>query len=289
MKVKQVAKLKPFSDQSGILRVGGCLTHAPIPYETKHLIIFPSNHHITHLVISRYHSLGHAGQERILVKVRQKFWIRKGWASFGPILSSCWKCRRQKAQPQIQQMTDLSESRVSPGEPPFTRDGVYYFGSFCVKRARRQVKCYGCVFTYLAIRARAVYLEVAHSLDTSSFINTLQRSIARQGSPSAIRSENGTNFVGAKREIHKAISEWNQDKISDHLCKPSPDGSLTPVAPVAPVASHMGGVWERQIRTIRSILNCILTQLPLGDEGLVTMLCCVGVHYQWQTYHQAVR
>ena len=251
LKVKQVAKLKPFTDQSGILRVGGRLTHTPIPYETKHPIILPSNHHITLLIINYYHSrLGHVGQERVLAEVRQKFWILKGRASNGRILSSCQKCRRQKAKPQIQQTADLPESRVSTGELPFTRVGVFCFGPFYVKRARSQVKCYGCVFTCLAIRA--VHLGVFHLLDTSSFINALQRFIARRGSPSEIRSDNGTNFVGARHEIYKASSEWNQDKIVDHLLQPTPDGSLTP-----PAASHMGGV---------SIYLYIYLSHSLGDR-----------------------
>ena len=92
-------------------------------------------------------------------------------------------------------MADLSSTRVTPGDPPFTNVGVDYFGTFYVKRGRTLVKRYGCIFTCLAMRA--IHIEVAFSLDTASFVNALQRYISRRGQPRSITSDNGTNFVGA--------------------------------------------------------------------------------------------
>ena len=40
-----------------------------------------------------------------------------------------------------------------------------------------------------------------------------------------------------------------------------------------PAASHMGGVWERAIRSVRKVLNAILKEQALDDEGLQTLLC----------------
>ena len=42
-----------------------------------------------------------------------------------------------------------------------------------------------------------------------------------------------------------------------------------------PSASHMGAVWERQIRTVRSILSTLLQDfgLQLDDEALRTLFC----------------
>nr|XP_055049230.1 uncharacterized protein LOC129434322 isoform X1 [Misgurnus anguillicaudatus] len=263
-------KLKPFQDENDqLLRVGGRLTNAPIPFEAKHPIILPNNHHVTHLIISHFHlRLGHAGSERVLSEIRQRFWILKGRAMINQALKSCLQCRKLKAKPQNQQMADLPDSRVMPCEPPFTRVGIDYFGPFLVKKARSEIKRYGCLFTCLT--TRAIHLEIAHTLNTDSFINALQRFIARRGPPSEIRSDNGTNFVGGLRELQKAISEWNQRKISDYLLQNNVKWIFNP-----PAASHMGGVWEQQIRTIRSILNTVLSQQAPDDEGLTTLFCCV--------------
>jgi hypothetical protein len=40
-----------------------------------------------------------------------------------------------------------------------------------------------------------------------------------------------------------------------------------------PAASHMGGVWERQIRTVRKVMNAILRNQVLDDERLDTLFC----------------
>ena len=42
-----------------------------------------------------------------------------------------------------------------------------------------------------------------------------------------------------------------------------------------PSASHMGGVWERQIRTVRGVLSALLetNRRQLNDEALRTFMC----------------
>lgn len=86
-----------------------------------------------------------------------------------------------------------------PDLPPFTKVGVVYFGPVDVKSGCKTVKRYGVVFTYMT--SRAMHLEVAYSLDTHSCINALRRFICRRGQVSHMRSDNGTNFVGAEREL----------------------------------------------------------------------------------------
>ena len=39
-----------------------------------------------------------------------------------------------------------------------------------------------------------------------------------------------------------------------------------------PAASHHGGIWERCIRTTRKILNTLLNEQVLNDEGLLTLM-----------------
>lgn len=55
------------------------------------------------------------------------------------------------------------------------------------------------IFTCMSIRA--VHIEVIESLDISSFINALRRFIAVRGPVKHIRSDCGTNFVGACKDL----------------------------------------------------------------------------------------
>ena len=184
----------------------------------------------------------------------------------GKIVSKCDVCWRLNATPGQQQMADLPLDRVSPDEPPFTYVGIDYFGPFGVKRGRTVVKRYGVIFTCLAIRA--VHIEVASSLDTDSFIHALRRFIARRGQVKELRSDNGTNFVGAQREIREAIKSWNQDQIHNTLLQKGINWIFHP-----PAGSHHGGVWERLIRSVRKVLNSTLNLQNLDEEGLHTVLC----------------
>lgn len=165
-------------------------------------------------------------------------------------------------------MADLPKDRVTPA-PPFTFTGVDYFGSYIVKDGRKEVKRYGALFTCLA--SRAVHIEISNSLDADSLIiQALRRFIARRGTVKMIRSDNGTNFVGAEAELREAIKEMDHERIKDKLRKTEVEWVFNP-----PAASNFGGVWERQIRTTRKVLSGLLTEhgQRLDDESLRTLMC----------------
>ncbi|XP_014676130.1 PREDICTED: uncharacterized protein LOC106816087 [Priapulus caudatus] len=268
LKSSNIRKLAPMTSRDNIICVGGRLANTTLSAEAKHPWILPNRHPVVDLIIRHYHvTTGHSGIERTLGEIRQRFWIVKGRAAVKHVIFRCIPCRRMRASLESQRMADLPKDRVTPGLAPFTMVGVDFFGPFMVKRARSEVKRYGCLFTCLT--TRAVHIEVCHSLETDFFINALQRFISRRGNPVEVRSDNVTNR-GGEKVLRLSIREWNQGKIQDFLCQKEIKWIFNP-----PTASHMGGVWEIKIRTIRSILNSLLDQQPLNDEGLVTLMCIV--------------
>lgn len=120
---------------------------------------------------------------------------------------------------------------------------------------------------------RAIHLETAASLDTDSFINALRCFLSRRGPVRQLRSDNGTNFVGARQELKEALEEMNESRIKEELLKTQCDWIKFKMN--VPATSHMGGVWERQIRTVRSILSSLLSSngTQLDDESLRTLTC----------------
>ena len=60
-----------------------------------------------------------------------------------------------------------------------------------------------------------------------------------------LRSDRGTNFVGAKNELAAALEEMNRPKTKSELAKQSTD--FMDFVFNTPHASHMGGVWECMI------------------------------------------
>lgn len=120
---------------------------------------------------------------------------------------------------------------------------------------------------------RVIHLETANLLDTSSFINALRRFISRRGPIRQLRSDRGSNFVGAKRELQQAVQGLDESKINEFLLERNCDWFKFKMN--VPSSSHMGGCWERQIRTVRSVLSALLVEhgRQLDDESLRTLMC----------------
>ena len=161
-------------------------------------------------------------------------------------------------------MADLPGERFAVNKPPFCNTGTDYFGPFFVKQGRASVKRYGCIFTCLT--TRAVHLEVAHSLTADSFINAFRRFICRRTKPHTVFSDNGTNLVGAEKELRQALKEFNHKHVEEKLRQKNVRWKFNP-----PTASHFGGIWERLIRSTRKILCMLLQQQTVTDETLLTL------------------
>ena len=251
----------------GLLYVGGRLKQAPIPDSAKHQIILPKKHHVVELIVRHYHlKSGHSGLEHVLSLIREQFWILKARTAVKSVLVDCFDCKRRQAPLGEQKMADLPADRVTPEKPPFTFVGIDCFGPFVVRRGRSLVKRYGVLFTCLSIRA--IHLEVAHSLDTDSFINAMRRFIALRGQHEEVRSDNGGNFVRGEKELREAIAGWNQQRIGEFLLQRDVRWLFNP-----PGGSHHGGAWERCIRTVRKVMGALTREQILDDEGLATLMC----------------
>ena len=265
-------RLDPFIDQGGLLRVGGRIQQASLDKRVKHPVILPKDAHVTRLIARNYHECtGHQGRGMTLNEIRSSgFWIVGCSSVVSKLIHKCATCRKFRTAVQEQKMADLPGDRLSPA-PPFTYCGVDYFGPWYVKQGRSEVKRYGVLFTCLTVRA--VHIEVANTLETDAYINALRRFICRRGPVRQMRSDQGSNLVGAKNELRDALNEMDHNKIKTEMLKTNCDWFVVKLNP--PSASHRGGAWERQIRTVRSVLNSLLQKngKQLNDEALRTLMC----------------
>ena len=268
-KASRLYKLEPLLSAEGILVCGGRSKGRQAGDNPAQPLILPKDHPVTYLLVKHYHEMyGHSGREYLVAMMRQRYWIPGIRTAVRRYLSQCRHCRRLFSSPSIQRMADLPKERLATDQPPFTNVGVDCFGPFTVKLGRRESKRYGCIFTCLT--SRAVHIEVLDSMGTSSFINALHRFISRRGNPQTICSDNGTNFVGTEKELHDSMEQWNQRIINKFLSQREIQWRFNP-----PGASHMGGAWERLIRSIRRILSAVMSQQTASDDALSTMLCLV--------------
>ena len=258
-------KLTPVMHE-GLIRIGGRLERAAVSFEIKHPIILPGKSHLTDLIIRHHHDLvGHSGAGHTWSSLRQKYWILKGGASVRRVIGKCVPCKKRNSATASQFMSDLPPCRLQFDHPPFTHVGVDYFGPLFIKHGRSTEKRYGCLFTCLTVRA--VHIEITHDLTSNSFLSAFRRFAARRGMPEVLYSDNGTNLVGAHRILRESLRSWNQQQIHNSLRQQGVRWRFNP-----PAASHMGGSWERMIRSVRRIMSVLLTDQSVSEEVLTTTM-----------------
>lgn len=192
-------------DSDGLLRIGGRLSSAEIPWEQRHPIIIPKNHHIATLLVQFYHEqVAHQGRHITEGAVRSAgLWILGGKRLASRVIHRCVTRRRLRGEMEQQKMSDLPANRLTQA-PPFTHVGLDVFGPWnicvhCTRGGVLQNKRWAVMFTCLV--TRAVHIEVVESLSTSTFINALRRFIAIRGPAKLFHLDCGTNFVGACKEL----------------------------------------------------------------------------------------
>ncbi|XP_030208539.1 uncharacterized protein LOC115556311 [Gadus morhua] len=260
--------LDAFLDKDGVFRVGGRLCNSSLPNSIKHPAIIPKDHHITKMIIAHHHErIEHQGKGLTLNEIRSHgYWIPGINRAVASHIRQCVTCRRHRKPTEEQRMADLPPERVEPS-PPFTFCGMDCFGPFLTKQGRKENKRYGLLFTCFS--SRAIHIEMLDGMSTDALINGLRCFIAMRGAVRQIKSDQGSNFVGAKNELKEALKEVDADRLAVFLAEKQCDFCMN-----APYSSHVGGVWERQIRTVRSVLRSTLALSSgrLNDASLRAFL-----------------
>lgn len=94
--------------------------------------------------------------------------------------------------------------------------------------------------------SRAVHIGPLEELSSASFKNALRRFMAR-GPVRQFRSDRGTNFVGAVKELNIDFEFVENGPVSSYL------------------SQNFGGVWERMIASCLRILDAMLLQNKYKD------------------------
>ncbi|XP_064109597.1 uncharacterized protein LOC135217561 [Macrobrachium nipponense] len=264
-KSSSLQALSPYVDNQGVLRVGRRLEGSTLPEEIKHPAIILKNHALTRLIIGHLHEkVKHQGRGMTINEIRSHgLWIVGMSKAVASYIYKCATCRKSRRPVEEQKMANLPEDQIEDA-PPFTFSGMDCFGPFLIKERR---KCYGVLFTCMA--SRAVHIEMLDDMSTDAFINALRCFLALRGRVQALCSDQGTNFLGAKNEFERGMKELDVARLkafmSDHQCE---------FVMNVPHSSHTGGVWERQIRTARSILPSLMNEAKgrLDSSSFRTLL-----------------
>lgn len=208
--------LKPIMDDKGLMRVGGRLDRSSINYEMKHPVIIPNGSRLSHLIMDYTHRLlKHAGAQAMIQSIREKYWIPKIRNEARRHIHKCVVCVRYNAQTVEQLMAELPGERTQIGKA-FINTGVDYAGPFeltMVSGDGKGVKRKCWIAVFVCLKTRAVHLDVVTDYTAISFIACYERFIARRGRCEKLVSDNGTPFVGADKELQRAIKKWTEKEM----------------------------------------------------------------------------
>lgn len=257
--------LTPFIDSAGLIRAAGRTGRSALAWESCNPVVLGKDADVLRLIVHDAHNrVMHAGLEHTLSEVRVSFYIPKARSVVKKITRHCQYCKIRRACPRIPRMGDLPEERVRPSRP-FECCALDYIGPMQVKRFRKTEKRYILLVTCLA--TRAIHLELTSSLTADCFLMGFRRFIARRGQPRVVMSDNGTNIVAGEKELREGLKTMNQTQVSEELHRENIEWKFIP-----PTASHMGGVWERLVASVKRSLRVVLGNQCVSEDVLQTVL-----------------
>ena len=262
-KTSSLLKLNPMLE-NGVMRSNTRLRNADaISKDIKFPIILPKKNHVTNLVVKYHHESEHheMGVNFTINHLREKYLVVHARQEVKCCVSSCAECKNP---------TDGTIAWYSSGNDRKTlrelcdrlRRSVLYF----TKQGRGKVRAKRYLCLFLCLQTHCCHLEMATSLDVSGFMNALVRMTARRGWPKKMLSDNGTNFVAAKKEIRALVEQLDQKQIERATANKGITWYWNP-----PVAPHFGGVFESMIKSAKRAIAAVLPNADVDDKELQTI------------------
>ncbi|MCO5762324.1 MAG: A17 family peptidase, partial [Chromatiaceae bacterium] len=167
-----------FMHSDGFIRVVTRLEKADfLSWEESNPIALPSKHAVTRLIVREYHRRAdHAGARGTYAALIKKYSV-----SFSEVkreVFRCQKCRSSAPLPMKAPLAPLHASRLQFRGAVFQQTGMDFFGPFVL---RRRKKAYGLLFTCMT--TRAVHLELCPDSSIPTWLNAIERFVARRGQP----------------------------------------------------------------------------------------------------------
>ncbi|XP_045511117.1 uncharacterized protein LOC123706034 [Colias croceus] len=272
IKKSKIDNLNPLIDELGIMRVGGRIENSYLKDSSKHPMIINGDSCLAKLIIADAHAnTMHGGLQLTINYVRSTYWITKLKNLVRFHIHKCVRCIRNAAKFKTQLMGQLPACRVTP-QKPFLYSGVDYAGPINIRvskgRGHKSYKGYICLFVCMA--TRAVHIEAVSDLTSEGFLAAFKRFVARRGRCIQLWSDNGTNFVGASKELRNLFAIEKSQMPVDIASSLANNGTEWRFIP--PHAPNFGGVWEAGIKSTKHHLRRVIGDSTLTYEELATVL-----------------
>ncbi|XP_075150788.1 uncharacterized protein LOC142224895 [Haematobia irritans] len=228
--------LNPFLDEEWVMRLNGRLSKCPtLSYSERHPIIVPYNSRFARLLVKYVHDMSiHGGNQLVLRLIRIEYWIPRLTSLIRSTINRCKRCLLDRKKSCTQIMAALSPERTVLTRP-FTTTVVDFAGPFDIK------SFIGRACHTLGSHIRLVYDNASGCLSQIYISAWLSQTIF---------SDNGTNFVGASREMEKelrCVLKEGRDKLCSAHQFQQLSWQFIPAG-----TPHIGGLWEAAVKSFKT-------------------------------------
>ncbi|XP_006824435.1 uncharacterized protein LOC102809244, partial [Saccoglossus kowalevskii] len=242
-------QLKLFLDEE-LLRTGGRIQNSKLDYNTIHLILLPSHHQFTMMIINATHlRLNHAGSLATTTAtcIRERYWVPSIRHVVNTILHKCVTCKRVDGHPYCKPIPAPLPDYHVHHTPPFSTCGIDYTGALFVKNPHNNTitKAYICLF--MCAITRAIHLELVSDMMTTTFMLAFRHFAARCSTPTMLITDNATTFVSAANELKEIISD---PEVQSFLTKIHTTWRFIPKR-----SPWFGGLYERMVGITKNALK----------------------------------
>ena len=190
--------LQPNSE--GVLECGGRI-------QGYYPVYLPDSQRYTEKFVPQAHlTMRHGGVFSTMAKVQEQYWVPYLRRLTKRVVKNCHGCRRFQAQAfSSPPLGNLPKDRTE-GQTPFQVVGVDYPGLLKYRKgAKTEGKAY--VLLYACSLICAMFLDLLPSLETTEFLASFKRFIARRGRPQKVYCDNGKTFVDAVKWIKQVMRD----------------------------------------------------------------------------------
>ncbi|KAK3755571.1 hypothetical protein QZH41_005950 [Actinostola sp. cb2023] len=213
-------------------------------------VFLPDNQLYTQKVVMDAHlTTLHGGMGLTMAKVRQQHWVPRLRRLTKRIVKSCHGCRRFQAQAYATPPPGNLPTDRTEGETPFQVIGVDYAGPI-----------------------KGLFLELLPNMETTEFLGSLKRLIARRGRPKKIYSDNGRTFIGAAKWIKQVMRD---ERVQDFLAQQQIHWQFN----LSRAPWWWGGQFERMVGLVKAALYKTIGNGMLSWKELQEVILDVETHH----------
>jgi len=201
----KILPYNPFVDPNdGLIKARGRLQYADITFGRKYPTFIPKTANGDALIGYIHANNCHTGRKQTTATIRHLGFLAEGGRRrIDPLIESCVHCRILRAPTMSQKIAPLPSQRLCR-TPPFLECGMDVFGPFDIRQGRPTRKNPGTqkiwVLIFTCLYSRAIHMEILDTMSTPSFKMAFERFQATRGECNYLRSDNGSNFMGARNE-----------------------------------------------------------------------------------------